>query len=63
MKQNKNDKNWFIVASVTFAFGLIWALVGDEVSKIAYATVSFGFFLYTGIKMELNALHTQKAHH
>lgn len=58
-----NDKNWFIVASVAFVFGIVWALVGDEPSKLFFAAASFAFFLYTGINMELNALHSHKSHH
>jgi hypothetical protein len=64
MKHHENnDKNWFIVASVAFIFGIVWALVGDEASKVFYAAGSFAFFLYTGISMELNAIASHKAHH
>ena len=62
MKKSQSDKNWFIIFSVMFAFGLVWAIVGDEWTKVAFATLSFELFLYSGIKMELNALHSKKAH-
>lgn len=62
MKSSHKDKNWFIIFSVIFVFGLVWAIVGDEWIKVAFATLSFALFIYSGIKMELNALHSKKAH-
>ena len=59
---NSNDKNLFVIASVMFIFGLVWAMIGDEATKALFATVSFGFFIYAGVKMELNTLHSKKAH-
>lgn len=62
MKSSHKDKNWFMIFSVMFVFGLVWAIVGDEWAKVAFATLSFALFIYSGIKMELNALHSKKAH-
>lgn len=62
MQHNNNDKNLFIVASVLFIFGLVWGIIGDEWTKIVFATASFGFFIYAGVKLELNAHHSKKAH-
>ena len=62
MKKSQKDKNWFIIFSVMFVFGLIWAIVGDEWTKVLFVTISFALFIYSGITMELNALHSKKAH-
>ncbi len=59
---NSNDKNLFIIASVVFIFGLVWAMIGEEWTKVVFATISFGFFIYAGVKLELNAIHSKKAH-
>ena len=61
-KVDHTDRNWFIIYSVAFIFGLVWAMVGDSNTKILFVTVTFGLFLYSGIKMELNALKAHKAH-
>ncbi|WP_345991331.1 hypothetical protein [Sulfurimonas sp. HSL-1716] len=66
MKQSQIDKNWFIVFSVMFIFGIVWAMIGDSSAKIVFAALSFGLFLHSGIKMELNArhaAHSEGAHH
>lgn len=62
MKQSQIDKNWFVIYSVMLVFGLVWAMIGDSNMKIVFVTAAFGLFLYSGIKMELNALHAKKAH-
>lgn len=62
MKQSQIDKNWFVIYSVMLVFGLVWTMVGESNMKIVFVTVAFGLFLYSGIKMELNALHAKKAH-
>ena len=62
MKKDQTDKNWFIIYSVMFVFGLVWALIGETDAKLPFVTLAFGLFLYSGVKMELNALHAKKAH-
>lgn len=66
MKQSQIDKNWFVIFSVMLVFGLVWVAIGESYTKIVFVTIAFGLFLYSGIKMEQNAIHAahaKDAHH
>lgn len=60
--QSQKDKNWFVIYSVMLLFGIVWAIIGETDAKLPFVTLAFGLFLYSGVKMELNALHAKKAH-
>lgn len=62
--QYVTDRSWFIVFSITLIFGIVWTMVGDNISKIIFVTVAFALFLNAMIKMEMTfrKLHAGDTH-
>ncbi len=56
------NKNWFVVYSIAFLFGIIWAITGESDVKVVYITLSFVLFLRSGIILEKSVIEAD-AHH
>jgi len=49
------NKTHFAIAGVAFLFCLVWAVVGESDMKIVAVSISFMYFLKSGIDMEMSA--------
>ena len=56
-------RTFFILASVAVFFGVLWMMIGEEVSKMLIGTITYIFFLGTGINMEMSARKLADPHH
>jgi len=59
LTQFQRDRNWFIIFSVAFAFGIVWTLLGDSAAKLAYTVIAFALFIHSGVTMEIHAHHAE----
>jgi hypothetical protein len=62
LTQFQRDRNWFVIFSVAFVFGIVWVLLGDNAFKLVYAVIAFALFIHSGITMELHAHHAEHDH-
>ncbi|MHC3994091.1 hypothetical protein ACXWTF_04635 [Thiomicrolovo sp. ZZH C-3] len=59
LTQFQRDRNWFVIFSVAFVFGILWTLMGDTAGKLVYTVIAFALFIHSGITMELHAHHAE----
>ena len=52
---SQGDQQWFVLCSIIFIIGLVWAFAGESGSGLVFATLAFVLFLRAGITMEMNA--------
>lgn len=57
------NRSWFIAFSVALVFGIVWAMVGESSTKVAFVTAAFILFLRSGVKMEMSARALCTDHH
>jgi hypothetical protein len=62
LTQFQRDRNWFIIFSVAFVFGIVWSMMGDTSGKLVYTVIAFALFIHSGITMELHAHHAEHDH-
>ena len=53
-QSSQADKNWFVIYSIAFIFGIIWVFTGESDAKIVYIAIAFVMFLRAGITLEMN---------
>lgn len=49
------NKIHFVIGTVAFLFCLVWAVVGESDMKMVAVSISFMYFLKSGIDMEMSA--------
>jgi len=59
LTQFQRDRNWFIIFSVAFVFGIVWTMLGDSAAKLIYTVIAFALFIHSGITMEIHAHHAE----
>ncbi|MBD3799928.1 MAG: hypothetical protein IE886_00495 [Campylobacterales bacterium] len=62
LTQFQRDRNWFIIFSVAFVFGIVWSIMGDTSGKLVYTVIAFALFIHSGITMELHTHHAEHDH-
>jgi len=58
----KQDRNWFIVFSAAFAFGIGLTVMDGNGATLAYTVIAFALFIHSGVTMELRAHHAEHDH-
>lgn len=53
-REHLNNKAEFVISSVALVFCMVWAMVGESDMKIVAVTISFIFFLKSGIATDMS---------
>lgn len=58
----QSDRNWFVIFTVAFAFGIAWTVLGENAASLIYTTIAFMLFIHSGVTMELHLHHAEHDH-